>query len=74
LLMFFPMHLSTNIKLTSPSRMALLRRLVWGETLGETNTWSLMINPFPLLLNAPQILKTRVHLPVWQFGKFQVGQ
>ena len=23
-------------------------------------------NPFPLLLNVPQILKTRVHLPLWK--------
>jgi hypothetical protein len=29
-------------------------------------------NPFPLLLNIPQILKTRVHLPVWKISGWPI--
>ena len=29
-------------------------------------------NPFPLLLNVPKILKTRVHLPVWKISGWPI--
>ena len=33
---------------------------------------SIIDNPLPLLLNVPQILKTRVHFPVWKISGWPI--